>query len=199
MYAFVSGKLDYISLDGLVVIDNHGMGYNVYVSGNTLSKMPKVGDEVKLYTYLNVKEDSLTLYGFLNFDEKRMFEKLININGVGCKMAISILSGVDSASLALAIANGDVTSLSRIKGIGKKTAERIILELKEKVDITEIVSNVTGGVEVVTDSADINDAVTALVSLGIPKTEAYKAVVKASEKASGVNSLITLALRSMDR
>ena len=198
MYAFISGKIDHISADGLVVVNNNGIGYNITVSGNTLSKLPRVSEDVKLYTYTHIKEDAFALYGFLHFDEKRMFEKLININGVGCKMAIGILSGVDSATLAVSIASSDTASLSKIKGVGKKTAERIILELKEKVDISEFASSNIGGGSV-SSSIEINDAVTALVSLGIGKADAYKAVIKASETATTTNAMITLALRGMDR
>ena len=199
MYAFISGKVDNISQDGTVVIDNNGIGYNIVVTGNTLTKMPRVGENIKLYTYTHIKEDIFALYGFMHFDEKLMFEKLININGVGCKMAIGILSGVDSTSLAVSIASGDVSSLSKIKGIGKKTAERIILELKEKVDITEFTTTSIAGSTNSGLSTEINDAVTALVSLGISKMDAYKAVMKASETAISTNAMITLALRGMDR
>lgn len=195
MYAFISGKVDSIA-DGLVVIDNNGIGYNVFVSSNTLTRLPKIGETVKLFTYTYVKEDTFQLYGFLYDDEKRMFLKLININGVGCKMAMGILSGVDSATLAISIANSDVTGLSRIKGVGKKTAERIILELKEKVDIADITGIDTGSIG---DDKEVNDAVAALVSLGIAKPVAFKAVMKARERTDKAEELITLALRSMDR
>ncbi len=199
MYAFISGKLDYINQDGTVVVDNNGIGYNIMVTGNTLSKLPRLGESVKLYTYTHIKEDIFALYGFLYNDEKVMFQKLININGVGCKMAIGILSGVDSTTLAVSIASSDVTSLSKIKGVGKKTAERIILELKEKVDITEFTSVSAIGGTTISQNMEINDAVTALVSLGISKADAFKAVMKASETATSTNAMITLALRGMDR
>ena len=199
MYAFISGKLDYINQDGTVVVDNNGIGYNIMVTGNTLSKLPRLGESVKLYTYTHIKEDIFALYGFLYNDEKVMFQKLININGVGCKMAIGILSGVDSTTLAVSIASSDVTSLSKIKGVGKKTAERIILELKEKVDITEYTSVSAIGGATISQNMEINDAVTALVSLGISKADAFKAVMKASETATSTNAMITLALRGMDR
>lgn len=197
MYAFISGTLEYVGLDGNVVVSNHGIGYNIFVSNNTLSKLGKVGDNVKLFTYTHVKEDAFMLYGFLHFDEKKMFEKLININGVGPKMAIMILSGVDSTTLAIAIANGDVSSLSKIKGVGKKTAERIILELKESVtkeDIAVLESGIS-----LAPSDELNDAISALVSLGIMKADAYRAVKKASESVSGTNNLIKVALKSLDR
>lgn len=197
MYAFISGIVDYVDPTGLVVIDNNGIGYNVNVSLNVLAKIPPKGEQIKIYTYTHIKEDAFSLYGFLSMNEKNMFIKLIGINGVGPKMALAILSGIDATQLALAVANNDVKGLSRIKGVGKKTAERIILELKEKVDMQPIdlfTENVC-----VTSSQEMNDAIEALVALGINKADAFRAVKKASEKATDTNSLITLALRGMDR
>ena len=197
MYAFISGIIDYIDTNGLVVIDNNGIGYNVNVSLNTLSGLPSKGEKTKLYTYTYIKEDAFSLFGFASMSEKSMFIKLIDISGVGPKMALGILSGITTTALALAVANSDVKSLSSIKGVGKKTAERIILELKEKVDITssDFVSSTTS--INISSSKEINDAIEALVALGITKNDAIKAVQKASETAKDTNAIITLALRSM--
>ncbi len=197
MYAFISGIIDYIDPNGIVVIDNNGIGYNVNVSLNTLSDLPSKGEKTKLYTYTHIKEDAFSLYGFTSLSEKNMFIKLIDISGVGPKMALGILSGMTGAALAVAVANNDVKSLSSIKGVGKKTAERIILELKEKVDITA--SDFAGSNTSIniSSSKEINDAIEALVALGITKNDAIKAVQKASETAKDTNAIITLALRSM--
>lgn len=199
MYAFISGIIDSIDSNGQVVIDNNGIGYNIYVSLNAISALPKVGEKVKIYTYTHIKEDAFSLFGFLSKSEKAMFVKLIDINGIGPKMALGILSGIDTTALALAIANNDVKSLSRIKGVGKKTAERIILELKEKVEISEINVGEISNASMLAQTKEMNDAIEALVALGIGKTEAYKAVQKASEKAKDTNALITLALRGLDK
>ena len=197
MYAFISGIIDYIDPNGIVVIDNNGIGYNVNVSLNTLSDLPSKGEKTKLYTYTHIKEDAFSLYGFTSLSEKNMFIKLIDISGVGPKMALGILSGITGAALAVAVANNDVKSLSSIKGVGKKTAVRIILELKEKVDITA--SDFAGSNTSIniSSSKEINDAIEALVALGITKNDAIKAVQKASETAKDTNAIITLALRSM--
>lgn len=197
MYAFISGIVDSIDSSGAVVIDNNGIGYNVNVSLNTISNLPKVGEKIKLYTYTHIKEDAFSLFGFASKNEKAMFVKLIDINGIGPKMALGILSGIDTTALAVAVANNDVKSLSSIKGVGKKTAERIILELKEKVDISEL-----GGSSapmIGAQTKEINDAIEALVALGISKNDAYRAVQKASKKTSDTNALITLALRGLDK
>ena len=197
MYAFISGVIDYIDPNGLVVVDNNGIGYNINVSLNTLAGLPSKGEKTKIYTYTHIKEDAFSLFGFSSLSEKNMFIKLIDISGVGPKMALGILSGITTTALAVAVANNDVKSLSSIKGVGKKTAERIILELKEKVDISSsdlVGSNVTVNIS---SSKEINDAIDALVALGISKNDAIRAVQKASESAKDTNSIITLALRSM--
>lgn len=197
MYAFISGTIDYIDPNGLVVVDNNGIGYNVNVSLNTLADLPQKGEKTKLYTYTHIKEDAFSLFGFLSHAEKNMFIKLIDINGVGPKMALGILSGITTTALALAVANSDVKSLSSIKGVGKKTAERIILELKEKVDIAANDFVITNSTLKISSSKEINDAIEALVALGINKNDAIRAVQKASETAKDTNAIITLALRSM--
>lgn len=143
----------------------------------------------------------MSLCGFYSIEERRMFEQLTSISGVGVKMALQVLSSCNIKSLILAIANSDVKVLTQAKGIGKKVAERIILELREKVDITDIVgvSDVGAARDVNIKDSAVNDAVMALVSLGYSKTEALNSVLKAREKTDDVNGLITLALRSMDR
>lgn len=196
MYAFISGIIDNIDPNGIVIIDNGGIGYNINVSLNTLSNLPAKGEKTKLYTYTHIKEDAFSLFGFLSLSEKNMFIKLIDINGVGPKMALGILSGITTPALVAAVANNDVKSLSSIKGVGKKTAERIILELKEKVSVTD--SDFSAGVPInISSSKEINDAIEALVALGINKNDAIRAVQKASETAKDTNAIITLALRSM--
>ncbi len=200
MYAFVNGRLDSIE-DGAVVIDNNGIGYYINCSNNTIVQCGNIGNEVKLYTKLIVREDDMSLCGFYSIEERRMFEQLTSISGVGVKMALQILSSCSIKSLILAIVNSDVKVLTQAKGIGKKVAERIILELREKVDITDIVgvSDVGASRDVNIKDSAVNDAVMALVSLGYSKTEALNSVLKAREKTVDVNGLITLALRSMDR
>ena len=169
MYAFVKGRLDSIE-DGAVVIDNNGIGYYINCSNNTIVQCGNIGNEVKLYTKLIVREDDMSLCGFYSIEERRMFEQLTSISGVGVKMALQVLSSCNIKSLILAIANSDVKVLTQAKGI----------------DVN------------IKDSA-VNDAVMALVSLGYSKTEALNSVLKAREKTDDVNGLITLALRSMDR
>ena len=195
MYAFISGKI-VSAKDGQIVIENNGIGYLLTVSGNTIAKAGIVGATLQLHTYLQVKEDLLALFGFATIEEKQFFLNLISISGIGPKLAMQVLSGYDLNTLAAAIATGDVGTLSKIKGLGKKTAERIVLELRDSYNKGEadvlLKSNIENGV-----NNDIADAVFALVQLGVTKTEAVKAIKSASEKVSGVEKLISYALRNM--
>lgn len=196
MYSFITGRV-VSATEGLMVIENNGIGYELNVSNNTLVNAGIVGKTLQLFTYMQVKEDLVALYGFSSMEEKGMFLKLISISGVGPKMALQVLSGLELNSLVLAIVTGDVKTLSKIKGLGKKTAERIILELREQVESNDFADTSIGG-SAVSDKAVVNDAVFALVTLGIDKSNAYKAVVKAAERSDKLEDIITIALRSLD-
>ena len=199
MYAFIKGRLDSIE-DGAVVLDNNGVGYYINCSNNTIVQCGKIGDEVKLYTRLIVREDDMSLCGFYTIEERRMFEQLNSISGVGVKIALQILSSISIDTLILAIANSDVKELTRAKGVGKKMAERIILELREKVDISDVINMPrTKANQTITKDSAVNDAIEALVELGYTRVEATNSVLKARERTSDIDALITLALRSMAR
>ncbi len=203
MYYSITGKVIFYE-EGKVVLENNGIAYELGVSANTLSVFAKKGEIVTAYTYLKVAEDEMSLYGFYSKEEKAMFINLISVSGVGPKTALQILSGIDLQRLAIAIVNGDSKTLSKVKGLGKKTAERIILELKEKIaqvgggDDGDSFFGLLGGEDNSKDEI-VNDAVLALVSLGIPKTDAMKAVAVARSKTDKLENIITLALRSFDR
>lgn len=195
MYSFISGSI-VSAIEGQIVIENNGIGYEINVSANTLMDCV-VGQTKQLFTYLQVKEDAMVLFGFSSQEEKSMFLKLITISGVGPKMALQVLSGLDLNSLIIAIASEDTKTLSKIKGLGKKTAERIILELREQVDATDYMDfpKIDGAVS---SNTLINDALFALAALDFPKAEAYKAVLTAVEKTSKLEEVITLALKGLD-
>ncbi|MCX4362048.1 MAG: Holliday junction branch migration protein RuvA [Clostridia bacterium] len=203
MYYSITGKVIFYE-EGKVVLENNGIAYELGVSANTLSVFAKKGEIVTAYTYLKVAEDEMSLYGFYSKEEKAMFINLISVSGVGPKTALQILSGIDLQRLAIAIVNGDSKTLSKVKGLGKKTAERIILELKEKIaqvgggDDGDSFFGLLSGEDNSKDEV-VNDAVLALVSLGIPKTDAVKAVAVARSKTDKLENIITLALRSFDR
>lgn len=174
-----------------------GVGYEVYCSGAAFSKMNE-GAECEVYTYLQVSETSgVQLYGFSSRQEKEMFLKLISVSGVGPKVGISVLSQMSVNDVALAVATGDVKALSRVKGMGKKTAEKIIVELRDRV-IAPIGGAAADASPIVHISSGDEDAVVALISLGFTRSESERAVSKA--KASGaktVEEIIMVALKGM--
>lgn len=200
MLAYIRGQLASAS-DGIIVLDVGGVGYELNVSNATITKYHTVGETVKLQTYLNVREDGVTLYGFYNAEEKNMFNLLTAISGIGPKAALSVLSGMELSSLAVAIITEDVKTLSKIKNIGKKTAERIVLELKEKISAEscikpdgQIASPELQGYEPL--DALSADAVSALSALGLSRQEALKAVCSVRKDSTTIEEIITNALKS---
>jgi len=196
MYAYIRGKLAHKDFD-FVVVEAAGLGYEIWVSAQTLAALPPVGSEVKIFLYQVVKEDELALYGFGSAQEKQMFIKLISISGIGPKVALSILSGLNVSALSTAILTGDVKLLAKVKGIGKKTAERIILELKESVGEDAVLLSaasvgVSGGGAVDTVCAD---ALEALESMGLSRSDAYDKVLKARETTDNVAEIVRSVLK----
>ena len=200
MIAYVKGIVEDISEDN-VVLDVHDIGYNVKISADTACRLPGIGELAKLYTYTLVKEDAFQLYGFLTRDELELFKLCITVSGIGPKGAQAILSVMDTDSLRFAIMSGDVKAISKAPGIGKRTAERLILELKGKVTMEdtsigkEIISQ---GGSVTADTDQKKEAVEALVSLGYGQSESLKAVnsiANIEEMDSG--AILKAALKKM--
>ena len=179
MYAYLNGIIADIEEDNCI-IDVNDIGYNVQISGQTMTRLPGIGERVKLYTYTNVKEDALQLYGFLSKADLEMFKKCITVSGIGPKGALGLLSAMDADDLRFAIISQDVKAISKAPGIGKRTAERLILELKDKlaIDDTMIDKEITAynGGNIAIDDAQKKEAVEALVALGYGQTESLKAV-----------------------
>jgi Holliday junction DNA helicase RuvA len=197
MYAFMEGLLEEKGPD-YVVVNCGGVGYLLFVSNNTLGALGPTGEPARLYTNLQVREDSMTLYGFFSKPERQMFERLISVSGVGPKVAMAVLSSMQPDKLALSIIAGDEKEFSKVPGIGKKTAQRIILELKEKIDTQEAVAGSTGLPSDPGDSMQ-QEAVAALAALGYGPSEAALAVANVSGSAQDVSELITLALKQFAR
>jgi Holliday junction DNA helicase RuvA len=157
------------------IVETHGVGYDVTISVPTFTEMPAAGGEVALHIHTHVREDALSLYGFLRLAEKHLFEKLLTVSGIGPKLAITILSGMPADEMVGAIRSGDLARLTRIPGIGKKTAERMVLELRDKLPATAGASEVN-----VTATSPIEeDVISALVNLGYQRTAADKALLAA--------------------
>ncbi|RMF56725.1 MAG: Holliday junction branch migration protein RuvA [Calditrichaeota bacterium] len=177
------------------IIENSGLGIGVFISLNTFQKIEQHSSQenVTLYTYLHVREDALQLYGFGDEAEKRMFQLLISISGVGPRLAIAILSGSTPAELEAAIAREDVGMLTRIPGVGKKTAQRLILELKEKIQEQTQIDQITSAVSVpAAHQTKVTEAVLALVALGYKQPDAQKAINKAVARLGADASLEVL-------
>lgn len=197
MIGYIKGEV--VELNGnTLVLENNSIGFEVTVSNSSIVRINQAGRFVKLFTYMHVREDEISLYGFFTREEKDMFLKLITISGVGPKAAISILSGIEIGQLVLAILSNDVKALSKVKGIGKKTAERIILELKESVDAE--IASLLNSEEIEPKEAedkDVVDAISALKALGIPHQDAIKAVKSARSQTDKIEEIIAIALRSL--
>lgn len=194
MFHYIKGNLIEVE-ENSAVIENNGIAYKLSVSTNTASKIAGKG-EVLLYSYLQVREDGLTLYGFFSKEEKRMFENLITVSGVGCKVALAVLSGMSPQDLAVSIANADALMLSRIKGIGKKTADRIILELKEKVDAE--IGGKSAAADMSLPEGAAYEAYSALLALGLRKGECEAAVKKAiGDGATSAQDIISAVLKKI--
>lgn len=174
MIALVRGTLAYKSINH-VIIDVGGVGYRLFISLATFYSLPETG-EVSLFTHTHVREDALLLYGFLSMEEKNLFVILIGISGIGPKVAINILSHIPAEDLKRAIATGDVKRLTGLPGIGKKTAERLVLELKDKIGPIEGLSGSVDSTTAIGTSAGdlVNDVISALVNLGYKENHARK-------------------------
>ena len=157
------------------IVETHGVGYDVAITVPTFSEMPAAGSEVALHIHTHVREDALSLYGFLRLEEKRLFEKLLAVSGIGPKMAITILSGMPADEMIAAIRGEDVARLTRIPGIGKKTAERMVLELRDKLPAP------AGAIAVTAPQVSPveEDVISALVNLGYQRAAAEKATLAA--------------------
>jgi Holliday junction DNA helicase RuvA len=175
-----------------VVLECAGVGYEAAISVATFTALPAEGAEAKLHIYTRVAEDALALFGFAEITEKRLFEKLLTISGIGPKLAITVLSGIDAARLVTAIRGGDHAALVRIPGIGKKTAERVVLELKDKLD-----DLATAPVEAAPSFGSVGeDALSALVNLGYPRAVAQKAIETAIQRDASAKASFEALFRA---
>lgn len=182
-----------------ILIDCHGVGYEADVSMTTFYKLPEVGQQISIWTHLLVKEDSHSLIGFDNEQERKLFRQLIRITGVGPKMALTILSGIDELQFALCIANNDIAMLTRLPGVGKKTAERLVIEMRDRLaDWDGSTASAAGGVT--SAGADVanpvEEAVSALTALGYKPQDASRMVRAVDSKGLTTEAIIRTALQA---
>ena len=178
MYAYIKGELAEINTDH-IVIEAGGIGYQVFISLQTFDYLPSVGENLKIYTYLYLREDAMILYGFLTKDDLELFKLLISVSGIGPKGGLAILSTLEADDLRFAILSGDAKAISKAPGVGGKTAQRVILELKDKLSLEDAFEAKTEHVQKNAAAAGgsvKNDAVMALTALGYSSTESLKAV-----------------------
>lgn len=185
MFAFIEGLLDYID-EETCVVDAGGFGININISGRTAMMLPGIGEHVKLYTYTAVREDSISLYGFDTREDLNFYKKLITVNGVGPKVGLALLSALDADAIRLAIISEDFKKISSAPGVGLKTAQRIVLELKDKIKMSDdaLVNSIVNSksLDIVTSNDksttdEMKDAISALVALGYGQTDSRKAVL----------------------
>jgi Holliday junction DNA helicase RuvA len=208
LYAYIKGTLEEITEDNIVV-EAGGIGYNVNVSANTAGLLPSLGDEIKIYTYTLVREDTFSLYGFLTRDDLNVFKQLITVNGIGPKGGLAILSVMSADDLRLAIVSGDAKMIARAPGIGKKTAERVILDLRDKISMEDVLSGgIDGGMKEAApsgashgsgaDNAVRKEAIEALTALGYSLSDATAAVRKVEiTEDTTVEDVLKLALKNI--
>lgn len=203
MLAYIKGNLE-IKNNDYIVIDVGGLGYKVNMSKRAIEKVGNIGDKIKVYTYYRVREDDISIFGFNTNEELRMFELLLSVSGIGAKVALTILSSIELAEFALAVITDDVTKIVKIPGIGKKSAQRIILELKDKLkeqQLAEENSDLDAGNKVKSNVIEqeenlqaIEEAISALQILGYGKKEIEKAFEKLANKNVSVEELIKKGL-----
>ncbi len=199
MFEYIQGTLKYIGSD-YVVVDINGVGFKIYTRVNSISGIVDKEENLKLYNYLNVREKEISLYGFSSKQELELFELLINVSGIGPKVALNILNNTNAKDLVTAIAFEDVKALTKLPGVGKKTAQKILLELKDKLSINDIDEDIRPS-EFKEENSAVSEAILALESLGYDPMESTKAVRKVSNKNLNltVEDLIKNALKELAR
>lgn len=202
MISYIRGELAAIE-EGKVVVEAGGIGYGIFMSDQTAGLLPPVGSEVKIHTYMHVKEDCMQLFGFLTRDDLEIFKLLIGVNGIGPKGGLNILSGLTPDDLRFAVLSNDVKAISSAPGIGKKTAEKVILELKDKLKLEDVLDKAEGTASAMMAQgsgagAVQSEAVQALAALGYGSTEALRAVKKVQiTEDMQVEDVLKLALKQM--
>ncbi len=198
MISFIKGELVSVKEDKIIV-EAGGIGYNIFVPTSLLPNLPQTGSEVKIYTYLNVREDAMNLFGFLNEDDLDMYKMLLGVNGVGPKAALGVLSNISTNDLRIAIVSDDAKTIAKAPGLGNKTAQKIILELKSKIDLEATLGNIESDASIPAsiNDDDRNEAVQALTALGYSASESMKAVRKVPMDVKGADAILKQALKNL--
>ena len=194
MISYIKGSLESKNIDS-VVIDVGGIGYKIYMSANSINKVGEIGNVVKIHTYMRVREDDISLYGFCTNEELKMFEQLLGVSGIGAKSALTILSNISPSSFALAIISGDVNSLKSLPGIGAKSAQRMILELKDKLKTQDAIETEVVSIKNIVKNDKAKDAIEALQVLGYARKDIEQVISKINTNELTVEEIIKQGLK----
>jgi len=199
MIAYINGILD-MKLNNFIVIDVAGIGYKVFMSEAAIDNLGETGEKIKVYTHHHVREDDISLYGFLTLEELNMFELLISVSGVGAKLALSILANIEPSAFALAVITNDTSKLVKIPGVGAKSAARIVLELKDKLKNQDLVDKKQEVVNKVTvNNEDLDEAISALQVLGYNRKDIEKVFENLNVDDLKLEEIIKLGLKYLSR
>ena len=206
MLAYIKGTLE-MKMTGYIVIDIGGLGYKVFMSDSGIEKLGNIGETVKVHTYYRVREDDISIYGFNTLEELKMFELLISVSGVGAKTALAMLAVCEPTDFALAVITEDIKTLTQIPGIGAKSAQRIVLELKDKIkkeqqiqELTEAAKGIKTKVEIAMENNQkVEEAIAALQVLGYNKKEIEKAFEKLDKEELSTEDLIRKGLSALGK
>lgn len=198
MFAYIKGSLEE-KMSNYVVLETMGVGYKIFMSKTAIGKLGEMGSTVKIFTHYHVREDEISLYGFLSNEELKMFELLISVSGVGAKSAISMLSNISTSDFALSILTNDITKLTKVPGIGKKTAQRIILELKDKLKAEQEIAKTEENQTIIEIDEQIDEAISALQILGYHRKEIEKAFEKFDYKTMTIEDIIRTGLKYLGK
>jgi Holliday junction DNA helicase RuvA len=199
MITFLDGKL-VSALPTQATVDVNGVGYEVFVPLSSYDKLPAVGQPIRILTHLAVREDAHVLYGFMSAAERDLFRLLVNnVSGIGPKLALAVLSGISVMNFKTAVVNSDIAAISKISGLGKKTAERIVLELKDRLGVAAAWEAATAAHGPTPEQEQANEAVLALIALGYKQVDAHKAVrdLQTQGQAKSAEELVKLALKKI--
>lgn len=201
MFAFIKGSLE-VKTTGYIVIEANGVGYKIFMSETAIEKLGEIGSTVKVHTYVRVREDDVSIYGFNTNEELRMFELLLSVSGIGAKSAITILSNISPSRFALAVITNDVNALKKLPGVGPKSAQRVILELKDKIKTEEAIVHEEPSKEIknaIEEDDKVQEAMSALQVLGYSRKEIEMAMEKIDTNSLSVEDIIKKGLNNLAR
>ena len=198
MFAYIKGNIEY-KANTYVVIETAGVGYKIFMSAKSIEKIGEIGQKVKVHTYYYVREDNISLYGFITNEELRMFELLLSVSGIGAKSAISMLSEITPSKFALAVISNDVSEITKVPGIGKKTAARLVLELKDKLKTETAIEQTEETVEIIKEDNKTKEAISALQVLGYGAKEITEALKVIDINGLELEDIIRQALKALSK